>query len=272
MIPAICFKVFPLFIFIPLLLLVEKRLYKIILHIICAMSGFLASGLIYAGSEGYIETQRIKDEVFGLHSRFYDNNFFGHEISIFIMCFIIICFICYTLKYDENKTGTYITTIPIIVYSTLFLFYWPHPQWFAIITPYLALLVLIYKNKKPVILAEALFITGILFYSVLQYPKHTDNYMVNHGILPAVTGKTYEGPTYHDYTYMIYPDFNKITMTIFITSLIILIALAGYKLLNKKTKPHIKEQLKTERELIWLRPLILLTIYMIPTLLMYIIN
>ena len=270
MIPAICFKVFPLFIFVPLILLVEKRLYKIVLHILCVLSGLFISPLLYGSSAGFRATQQFIAEEYGFIGRFYHNSFFGHDISVFIMCFIMVCFICYVVKFDDRKTGVYIAGIPTVVYGLFFLFYPTHPQWFAIITPYLALLVLLFKNKKPVILVDGLFLTGVIFHNVFYSPMHTDNYMVNHGILPAITGRTYMERTIHFHLNALYHDINKLVMTLLITGLLILIALAGYKLLKKETQFPLEESFTLERGLIWLRPAILLICYMIPTLVLYI--
>ena len=269
MIPAICCKVFALFIFIPLILLVEKRILRLGLYTLCAMSGFIGSRLLYMGSEGFKQTQQWAEEVYGFYGRFFSGNFFGHKISIFAFFFILICFACYAMRVNEKKIFAYVVSIPIIIYSFLFMFYEPfHVQWFTVITPYAALMILQQKNRRLALIADLLFQFGCLAVAIFVFHPHI-RHLMNNALLPVIFQRTYEGPLLLDYAISVFPLAVAAIRTLYFASLTILAGMAAYQLLRKDDESSIDRPLLLDRSFIWLRPGILVIVVMIPLLVLH---
>ena len=71
---AICCKMFPFLIFVPLILLAEKRIGRIITHLLVGGSGYLVTTLLYTWRDpGYRLTQNAMEEIYGFSRRVFAN-------------------------------------------------------------------------------------------------------------------------------------------------------------------------------------------------------
>ena len=109
---AITFKMFALFVFIPLVLLFEKRVLHIIKHFVIGISLYFLTGLMFINSKGYKDALSfsgdIKDRLFmnGISTQM-------GTISFFTCVMILLCVFAYVKKCDDdtefNTYALYIT-------------------------------------------------------------------------------------------------------------------------------------------------------------------
>lgn len=175
---SIAMKTFPVMIFIPLLLLREKRLTRIIRHALEAMSLSLIFSIIYGGSEGWKLNQ--------LHSAHYKKPFMNMlpaenvGISLFVTLYLIIMFICWARKTKADYKSTILCSLAVYTVFTVFMDWLP--QYPAPIGIFLALAFLIVPDPVSYLGIESFFSLGLLGAIWLKYEHEVDNYMVLYGI------------------------------------------------------------------------------------------
>ncbi len=170
---AVTFKYFPFFVFVPLLLFLEKRIIKLL---ICGLIFLLPMLLIqpfYLHSPAYIEGV--------LHFNALGRVFISaleigpQKVYYIFSIFILLTGICYYLDITKNykKIAVYLFLFSSI-YPFLFILW--HPQWLLFITPALALTTMLSPKNK---IAKFLFfdLCGMLFFIafvVLSFPDNVD--------------------------------------------------------------------------------------------------
>ena len=189
---AITLKAFPIFIFIPLLLLFEKKIWKIVVYIGIVFSGYLFFNLLFSDSKAFSSSINFNKGMFNRLLAVGINTSFG-VIYLFLLFFIFICVFAYFINLkDENELiiKKYIMYIPLLVYSLFFSFVLFHPQWILILVPYLVINVFLNKNNKYMMFIIIVASIGFLF-SIVDIPfwyNDVDAVMVNLGIFPKIYG------------------------------------------------------------------------------------
>lgn len=193
---AVALKMFALFVFIPLILLIEKRLvhiFKYMLYCICIV---FANMIVYGGNSGYLITNSKMGEIYDFTGRFFsvslDNAIHG-SLSIFLLVFVLVCISAYNSNNKEKWKG--IIQYPLIIFTAFIVLVGWHPQWLAISCPFIVLALAVSGSNKTVFYCEMLFNIFYIFVSNLSFPKNADNYMMNNGIFKIMTGHTYVGAT-----------------------------------------------------------------------------
>lgn len=183
---AITFKYFALLIFIPLLLLRVKNVWKIIWNTLCTAIPFL----LEVGF--YIHSVAFRKGVFGFGATGYllqasiETSFF--QIRLFILGWILTCAWAYFIKSenkkDEIKWTLYFCNITIFLIFGLSMW---HPQWLLFAVPFWVLSTFI--NKKPDIffLIDILMMFFFIGFTVNVWTNHVDQNLFNLGILKEYT-------------------------------------------------------------------------------------
>lgn len=157
---SLTFKYFPLFIFIPLLLLVEKRIWKI------ALLGILV--LLPIGLEvvPYLHSDVFKQGIFGFEAARRVGKGAGR---VFDLLWLIICAFAYWKQVKGNDQFIrWALYIPMAVTSLLFSLIDWHPQWLLMVTPFIAITTFINKKAKFFILLDIM----MMFFFVAQTVHH----------------------------------------------------------------------------------------------------
>lgn len=170
---AVTFKYFPFFVFVPLLLFLEKKIIKLLACGLIFSIPMLLIQLFYIHSPAYIEGVLR----FGALGRVFSSalELGPQKIYYIFIFFILLAGISYCLDINKNykKIAAYLFLFSSI-YPFLFILW--HPQWLLFITPAMALTtVLTPKNKISKFLFFDLF--GMLFfiaYIVLTFPDNVD--------------------------------------------------------------------------------------------------
>jgi hypothetical protein len=186
---AITFKTFPVFIYIPILLLFEKKIWKIIGYTGIVFSAWLFFNLLFMGSSvGDSFESGFRDRLLAVGV----NTYFG-VVSFLVLIFVFSCVFAYFINIkskDELTIKKYIMYIPLFIYSSFFSFVLFHPQWILILVPYLVINIFLNKNTKYMMFITIGASIGFLFtvFSVPNWFQNVDACMINLGIFPKIYG------------------------------------------------------------------------------------
>ena len=249
---AICYKLFPVFIFIPLILLAEKRIFKIIQYFALGLSLYVITSFLWASLDvGYNKTQSIMMPNFEFYQWIFKSELPGGagNICIFIFCIFVISTIAYWLKPTESDFAFISIYLAGAAYISFFVFVNWHPQWVVILLPFLSLILFRMRSLKIGIILDIFVSIGFMLTNCLKF---LDGSIMNETLLVSMLHHIYYGPdsnsvmnyfTDHEFTV-------AIPVTIFAASLCMLFLLS-YKEFNK----HKGDECETERRFHMYRPL-----------------
>ena len=152
-------KFFSVFIFLPLLLLKEKRFIHIIKHCVLAVLPLALSSVLFRGtSSGFLGE---------MASRLIEHKI--ASIPLFPSFFSLLLIFCFLRKGETFKKDC--ISIAFFVFSSLFLLIDFHPQWVILFIPFWVLLVATQKNKQLYYYMSILLSTTFLLYSFMVFPR-----------------------------------------------------------------------------------------------------
>ncbi len=192
---AIMLKSFPVIFFVPLVLLVEKRIIHIIKYMLIGISFPLLGILVTRGDEGYAITSGRLKEVYGFTNRLFANglNVGVGFAALLIIVIIILCVWSFDKNIIDKDRWKYAIIIPLISMSAFFIFVLWHPQWFIMLVPFICLACGIDTERRSLLYCEWGIGICVSVMSCIYLPANVDNYMVNYGIFPLLTGHCYGG-------------------------------------------------------------------------------
>lgn len=137
---AVTMKTFALFVFLPLLLLKEKRMVRVCGYTLGCLSVFLGTQILFtllgttpAGSFLFAQMNKM---MMGTLTTGLGN------ASIFIMIYLAILLFCYLRKSDSDYELQLLAIyVPFVVWAMFFVFSESSPYWIILVTPYFALMV-----------------------------------------------------------------------------------------------------------------------------------
>lgn len=139
---AVSFKQFPLFIFLPLIMLIEKNVVKIAIDTILVFAVTIISGLPFPKGT---EAMQVKDEV---RSRFMEAflgvkaPLYNSAVPIIVLLIGGICVFCYLKRVrDDRELEQYSVFIPVLSMFILFISFDSNPYWFIYLAPFMAILI-----------------------------------------------------------------------------------------------------------------------------------
>ncbi|MDO4966371.1 MAG: hypothetical protein Q4E51_06640 [Lachnospiraceae bacterium] len=217
---AITFKIIPIVLFVPIIIIVSKKIKELVLYFVELV--FLPILIEYLSRciGGYVETKNT----FGL-SLIYENNY--NYTNIFICSMIVLYVISYACNDGDKKKAFLFATIAYVIFLLNVSF---HPQWVIYILPFLIILsTYIIDNFISVML---IFCTnlGYIMFVISLWEYKVDNYMVNNGILPYIFGYKYNGKTLWQ-TILVDISFGK---SLFIAGIISIIVLSNISNTTKR--------------------------------------
>ncbi len=176
---AISFKLFPLFIFIPLVLLYEKNVLKIIFKTLLASSFTIFVGI---GFPTNTAAANIKEEIRNHFLQAFLGNkvpLFNSAVPLIIILFGIICVYCYLTNIESPEEYNYYSIlIPLVVMFVILTSFDSNPYWFIYLSPFLAMLMVYNSNNfNQLILFETIGMAGLI---LNQYGGNYWVYETNH--------------------------------------------------------------------------------------------
>lgn len=272
---AICYKLFPVLIFFPLILLAEKRIRKLLQCACIAVSPYIVSTLAYSIFDpGYSATQEVLKSGYNFFGKIYTAQIGGgiSNISIFMVLLILICVFSYYLHPKPAKFASTAITLCAASYANFFIFVEWHPQWFIIILPFLILMIFSMENFRLGMMLEIAVTATYLLAASLRYMTY---YMMNNSLLVRLTSGMF---TLSDHPNPLYNSYIKLGISdipvgsLFAGSLIALMFIAYKDLKSNRcgTNPFDNE-IKIERTMLLVRSLTIL-IYALPPVIYYLSN
>jgi hypothetical protein len=182
---AVTFKYFPLFIFVPLLLLVEKDIKKIPLYMAPVMVFVCLQVLFYISSPSFragvmgfsVAGMRLKGSFLTIWP--------GINIYFFISLWFIISGLCYLAEpiTDKNKFYQTVFYICLLVCGALFALIFWHPQWLLLITPFLAITTFMDRRIRQFLLLDLIMMGAFVGFTVNVWQMNVDQQMFKLGLL-----------------------------------------------------------------------------------------
>jgi hypothetical protein len=174
---AIPGKYIPIFVFIPLVLLKEKRYIYIIRDLFVGCFLVLVDRALYSVGyriEGYLGIDPYSEivlspttssDIDALFNVKFDA--FGTQMSIFVLCFVCLCIYCYVKKSDlKNELAVYISCLSLAILFTVGIL---TPYWIILIVPFMLLIIFKENDYYNILLpVEAIFTVGYMYIYIIQ--------------------------------------------------------------------------------------------------------
>ncbi len=194
---AVC-KFFPLLIFVPLVLLAEKRIFHILKYGAISLWLYIPTTLIFWGRTGdaKVFTQAMIDRMFLLTI-----STGTRGVSVFTLVYALVVFACFMYggSKKDDKIYKYMSVyIPLVCFGALFnSIYW-HPQWLVLIVPFIVATTFMQKQGNvawfylDVVLAFGFFINS--FY---LFPNQIECVLFSGGIMTYIFNVNIAAATYN---------------------------------------------------------------------------
>ena len=266
---AITYKFFAFFFFVPLILLVEKRIPHLIKHGVIAMSGYIITSLMFINSPGYQETKTFSEVIMPRLFNAGINTSMG-TISLFIVSMMAICIVAYnkTIENDEEYYR-YSLFIPFFVYASMLMFILWHPQWVIYVVPFMTLVYFMNEKTNSALILHSAMSIGYIGITALFFSGNVDTNLLSNGLLERIFSRS-QYDTIAEIFSMNGRLGNNFFYSLFAGALAILIVMyiPIRDRMKQKDFDEIKEFDIGSRGLIWLRTATLL-LFIVPTLLSY---
>lgn len=189
---AVAMKSLPIMIFIPLILLANKKVRDIVINFAVVLVFPVVIKLLFGGGIGKDIFLAQNDEVYGYIQRLC-NMKIGDTIALFILAFALICIAAFMCKTDTDNKADMLKKSMLVIFVTYCSFAafvdW-HAQWLIPLALSFSFLLPFYDNKKELLLlsaaSEALFI-------LTTNASGVSTYMINYGIIPPIVRQNYGG-------------------------------------------------------------------------------
>ncbi len=178
---ALTCKYFALLIFIPMLLMKEKKIWAIMKSMIGLVSLFIIEVLIYYPSEDF------RESVFGFSAAGYAM-FTGYETtyayaSIIPIIWIVVCGICYFWDFENDEKEDWLFFfINVVLFLTFGLSFW-HPQWLLLGVPFWTITLAKHKKQDMYILLDVIMYIAYILFTGAMWQINADQYTLVGGIL-----------------------------------------------------------------------------------------
>lgn len=178
---AVAMKTLPIMIFIPLVLLANKKIKDIVVNCLIVLVAPIFSKIVFEGSEGHRAITAIIEEDYSYVSRIAEARL-GDCFAFFVLAFALICIFCYMHKTDtaDKKNLLYESMLAIFtVYGAFVIFVTWHIQWMIPLVLAASFLLPLVKDTRIMIFDIALEFLYVLTANCLG--KSTN--MINYGVL-----------------------------------------------------------------------------------------
>lgn len=225
---AIPLKLFAIFPFVPLLLLRNKSLKEIIPKSVLVMIPLFLSKFIQMFMPLYkASVTSFTDSMLNKLINSANINIGMSSISIFLLCYILICF--YAYKNDKQSDFKYKTIyVTFATYAILFLTIKAHPYWYIYLTPFLSIIFMLNtKHFKLNLILEIIMCSSIILLQINLYNHCFRNIMINDMLFSVTTNiriNNYESIR-SIFNYINLAKYSSIFMTIYFVSTIVILYL-----------------------------------------------
>jgi hypothetical protein len=183
---AISFKYFALAVYLPLILMVEKRPLVIVKWVLLGLLIVLVQHIAYWHNEAFTGQifKLIQLKIAGDQG---SNLSWKMPTPYLMALYGVGCLYLYFKSYPtESRWIRDVVFVPLLAYGLMFGSVLWHPQWMVIATPFYALAYLFIRNIKLFVLVDLLAMLAFIWLCVNIWPKNVDVTMLNYGILQTL--------------------------------------------------------------------------------------
>ena len=177
---AISFKYFAAFAYLPLVLIIEKRLIRLVMY---GVLGLVVTAIQFAL---YWHSDVFTAQIFGLATAKTAGNGINIRLLVANTFYLGMCAFLYFSKFNFNEDSAKwqqrAITVCMLSYALLFSWVLWHPQWIILITPFIALSYLFIRNQKTMLFIEILGYIGFAVYCMNNWVGNVDNSMLSGGV------------------------------------------------------------------------------------------
>lgn len=178
---AISLKYFPILMFIPLILLVEKDVKKLLIYMIEGAALPAMFFLVYGRTEAYHVTKQAMEERYFFVGRLFENGidlFWNGKFLFFLGVMVLICIITYDYNTTKEERWKFVIMIPLLTTVSFSILVLTHTQWYIMMCPFIAMALGTNITRRSMPWLEIVFSTLSSFVFALTY--------FNNGILAII--------------------------------------------------------------------------------------
>lgn len=258
---AVPFKMFSFFIFIPMLLLKEKKVIRIIFHCIIVYTLVIIEKIIFWKDSAYIMCMKSQDKQ-ALKLMIGGSLKMGrHKLVFFLIAFIALCVCCYNetrfvdLQVDVKEIKFellyHISYIGFFVYSIFLITVNFRSYWIVLYLPFVILVMAMnYKDLWLNFLLETIGSTACVIYLLMKHKIYTISKLCTRLLLPVFINIPEKGNLkYGNVTIFLAKyigEYKELFFTIFVATIVVMLFINYPKrvnLVNIETQKPITNQL-----------------------------
>lgn len=187
---AVSFKIYALFIFMPLLLLSEKNVFKIVIKTVIAMGVTVVSGIPFSGNAIDIK----KEFSLGMFLKLIENKLpiLNGAVPVIVVLLGIICLWCYFKEVDKDSQSENTVLVPLVSIVSVFLSFDSFPYWFLHLAPWMTIAIIYYAdNCKELVFLETAGMACLIAEQFVQYYWCFDIYNCKNMLLDKLFSGTF---------------------------------------------------------------------------------
>ena len=190
---AIACKMFALFLFVPLVLLVEKRLLRALGYGVVGIAVTAFGEGLARLTDGYDVARELRGN---LLVKLFQNGFplqVG-TISYAVVALVLIAMLAYlSTPKTEIEFRHQVLFFSFVSFAAPFILFNANTYWWILAMPFLSLLLVGATNSSQLTILAAAFSVAIILSSVILFGHYMDQDMVNGGLVAKVFGIRYSG-------------------------------------------------------------------------------
>ena len=217
---GIVFKFFPLLIFIPLVLLKEKKVLKVIRYGITAMWLYIPTTALFMGRTGNAAafTKAMIERMFAVTA----DVGMGRP-AVYMLLYAIIVFTSFLWSPKNTRQLNYgAMYISMAVFSLLYVYIYWHPQWLVLMVPFIVVTTFMQDAPKPWWFMDIVMAAGFMFTCFLHFPNQSGAYLFTGGLIGHVGGITVMGENWQSIGYFmsLVPYLVRLVPVMFVGSIV----------------------------------------------------
>lgn len=172
---AVSFKIYALFIFLPLLLLSEKNVFKVAIKTVIAVGVTVVSGIPFSGNAIDIK----KEFSLEMFLKLIENKLpiLNRAVPVIVVLLGIICLWCYFREFDRDNRREKAVLVPLISIVCVFLSFDSFPYWFLHLAPWVVIAIIYYADDcKELVFLETAGMACLIGEQFVQYYQCFDIY------------------------------------------------------------------------------------------------
>ncbi len=169
---AMAFKYFPAFVFVPLLLLFEKRLANLLVSVVIFLAPTAFVHVLYRNSPAFAEGV----SGFNVLEKLYAFPFAvgGFQVFPLFALFVALCCVVYLANVSRERLPRVAAYVYVVAAAMPFIVFMPHPQWLLFVTPPMALVMLLNQRPERFLCLDILGVLIFLSITWINYPNGVD--------------------------------------------------------------------------------------------------